>query len=135
MISGIHYYVSDGQLSASGHDPLHYSYSNINERVLLTPEEARIGNMYTSFLGWCSQIVTNMKNNAPYIQVDFGAPVMVSAVAVQGFTINNDRRQYRYVHKYQLAYKDLESEEFCIVNDENNQSMVRESLYTQTLIL
>ena len=125
LISGTHYYVTDNQLSASGYDPLHYTYSNMNERVFLKPEEGRIGNMYTSFLGWCSQIVTNMINNAPYIQVDFGTNVIVSAVAVQGFVINGDSRQPRYVTEFQLAYKDLESDKFCTVNDKNGLPMVR----------
>ena len=62
LISGIHYYVANNQLSASGHDPLRYTYGNMNERVLLTPEEGRIGNDYDSFIGWCSQKVTNMHN-------------------------------------------------------------------------
>lgn len=95
------------------------------ERVLLVPEEGRIGNTYASFLGWCSQRVTNIMNNAPYIQVDFGTPVTVSSVAVQGFQINGDSRQRRYVSRFHLAYKDLESEEFCTVNDQNDQPMVR----------
>lgn len=124
LISGTHYYVTDSQLSASGHDPLHYTYSNMNERVFLKPEEGRIGNTYSSYLGWCSQIVTNMKNNAPYIQVDFGTHILVSAVAVQGFEINSDKRQPQYVKKFQLAYKNLESEEFCTINGNNDIPMV-----------
>ena len=121
----MHYYVNGDQLSASGHDPLHYTYDDMNERVSLLPEEGRIGNDYGSFLGWCSEKVTNVMKNAPFIQVDFDTPVMVSTVAVQGFDINSDKRQPRYVLEFQLAYKDLVSEKFCTVNDENGLPMVR----------
>ena len=75
--------------------------------------------MYSSFLGWCSQKVTNIVNNAPYIQVEFSTSVIVSSVAVQGFEINGDSRQRRYVHEFQLAYQDLESKEFCIINNDS----------------
>lgn len=91
----------------------------MNERVLLVPQEGRIGNMYSSFLGWCSQKVTNIVNNAPYIQVEFSTPVVVSSVAVQGFEINGDSRQRRYVREFQLAYQDLESKEFCTINNDS----------------
>ena len=64
-------------------------------------------------------------SNAPYIQVEFDIQVVVSTVAVQGFEINGDKRQPRYVLEFQLAYKDLESEKFCTVNDENGLPMVR----------
>ena len=124
LISGTRYYVSDNQLSASGHYPLYYTYSNMNERVLLVPQEGRISNKYSSFLGWCSQKVTNIVNNAPYIQVDFGTPVVVSSVAVEGFEINSDSRQRRYVHEFQLAYEDLESEKFCTINNDSQLAAV-----------
>ena len=125
LISGTRYYVSDDQLSASGYDPLHYTYDNMNERVLLRPEEGRVASYtYSGFLGWCSQIVTNLVNNAPYIQVEFGTIVVISAGAIQGIEINEDERQPRYVSRFQLAYMDLESEEFCVVNDENGNPMV-----------
>ena len=117
--------MNNNQLSASGYDPLHYTYDNMNERVSLIPEEGRINNDYASFLGWCSQIVTNIMSNAPYIQVEFDIQAIVSTVAVQGFEINSDKRQPRYVLEFQLAYKDLESEKFCTVNDENGLPMVR----------
>lgn len=97
----------------------------MKERVLLKPEEGRISNMYSSFLGWCSQQVTNIMNNVPYIQVDFGTNVIVSSVAVQGFLINGDSRQYRYVNEFHLSYKDAESEVFCTVNNEDGLPMVR----------
>lgn len=97
----------------------------MNERVKLVPQEGRIGNMYSSYLGWCSQKVTNIMDNAPYIQVDFSASVVVTSVAVQGFEINGDNRQPRYVCEFQLAYKDLKSDEFCTINNEYNQSKVR----------
>jgi len=123
LISGIQFYVSDDQLSASGFDPLHYTYDNLNERVLLRPEECRIASdMYYSFLGWCSQIVTNIVNNAPYIQVEFDTNVVVSGGAIQGFEINGDNRQPRFVSRFYLAYKDLEK--FCVVNDEDGNRMV-----------
>ena len=64
-------------------------------------------------------------DNAPYIQVDFSASVVVTSVAVQGFEINGDNRQPRYVCEFQLAYKDLKSDEFCTINNEYNQSKVR----------
>ena len=125
LISGTRYYVNNNQLSASGHDPLHYTYDNMNERVLLVPAEGRINNDYGSFLGWCSQIITNIMDNTPYIQVEFDIQVVVSTVAVQGIVINGDKRQPRYVRKFHLAYKDLESEKFCTINDENGLPMVR----------
>ena len=61
----------------------------------------------------------------PYIQVEFNTNVLVSTVAVQGFMINDDSRQPRYVSRFQLAYKDLESDKFCTVNDKNGLPMVR----------
>ena len=125
LISGTRYYVSDDQLSASGFDPLHYTYDNMNERVILRPEEGRIANTYSSFLGWCSEMVTNIVNNAPYIQVEFGTNVVVSGGAIQGIEINGDGNQPRYVNTFHLAYMDLESEEFCTINDETGNAMVR----------
>jgi len=98
----------------------------MHERVLLRPEEGRIANdLYYSFLGWCSQIVTNIVDNAPYVQVEFNTNVIVSGGAIQGIEINGDHRQPRYVSRFYLAYKDLELEEFCVVNDENGNPMVR----------
>ena len=135
LISGTRYYVNNNQLSASGHDPLHYTYDNMNERVSLIPEEGRVSNDYGSFLGWCSQKVTNIMKNAPYIQVEFDTQVVVSTVAVQGFEINGDKKQPRYVLEFQLAYKDLESEKFCTVNDENGLPMVRNYKNTHKVLI
>ena len=70
LISGIQFYVSDDQLSASGFDPL------------LRPKEGRIASACTIVRGWYSQIVTNIVNNAPSIQVEFDTYVVVSGGAI-----------------------------------------------------
>jgi len=43
---------------------------------------------------------------------------------IQGFEINGDYRKPQYVNRFQFAYKDLESEEFYVANNEDGNPMV-----------
>lgn len=54
--------------------------------------------------GWCSESTTQTSIHNPYLQIDFGGIVTVTAVATQGVDDNVINRDY-YVMNYELEYR------------------------------
>ena len=95
-----HYYdiFSDERISATSHSPYH------------PPSEARM-----SGDGWCAESMCTVGSEKQYLQVDFGAEVVVEAISID--SVNESF----YVTEYYVEYASDESQFHCVatVSGEN----------------
>ena len=87
--------VTDERISATSHLPLY------------PPSEARM-----SGDGWCAESMCTVGSERQYLQVDFGAEVVVEAIAID--SVNNDSL---HVTEYYVEYASNVSHFRCVLTD------------------
>ena len=87
--------VFDHQITSSSFTPNHM------------PSEARMsGN------GWCAESMCTVGSDSQYLQVDFGAEVVVEAIAIN--SVDNS-----YVTKYYVEYGSDVNQLYCVISEFN----------------
>ena len=78
------------------------------------PSEARM-----SRDGWCAdhESICEVESDDHYIQIDFGAEVVVEAIAIDGVEDNG------YVTEYYVEYGLDEEELYCVISEESNETV------------
>jgi len=85
--------VNDGQITSS-----FYGYYN-------SPSEVRMsGN------GWCTESICEIESDNHYVQIDFGAEIVVEAIAIDS----------AYVTEYYVQYGLDVNELYCVISEESN---------------
>jgi len=77
-----------------------------------SPSEARM-----SRNGWCAEMVCPMETQDHYLQVDFGAEVVVGAIAI-GSVDNN-----LYVTRFYVEYGLDENQLYCVTSEAFNETV------------
>ena len=98
---------------------LNYNYTNANINATssmdyYTPSEARITDN-----GWCAESMCRVKSERQYLQVDFGAEVVVEAIAI-GIV---DSRRHHYVREYHVEYGSNESQSYHVISEDSNTTV------------
>ena len=88
------------QVAASSYMPFH------------PPSEARM-----SGDGWCAQSMCTVGSESHYLQVDFGAEVVVEAIAIASV------RENFYVTKYYVEYGLDIDHLYCAISEESNETV------------
>ena len=76
-----------------------------------TPSEARM-----SGDGWCAESICEIGSDNHYLQIDFGAEVVVEAIAI-------DSVANFYVTEYYVQYGLDVNELYCMISEESNGSV------------
>ena len=79
-----------------------------------TPSDARM-----SGDGWCAESICKVESDNHYIQVDFGAAVVVEAIAIDGVEGNGTG----YVTEYYVEYGQVVDELYCVISQESNKAV------------
>ena len=83
-----------------------------------SPSEARM-----SGDGWCAESVCEVESDYQYIQVDFGAEIVVEAIAIDSTSVANV-----YVTEYYVEYGLDVNELYCVISEESNESVSSKQL-------
>ena len=98
---------------------LNYNYTNANINATsftnnYTPSKARIQDD-----GWCAESMCTVGSERQYLQVNFGAEVVVEAISI-GIV---DRRYYHYVRQYHVEYGSNESQSYHVISEDSNTTV------------
>ena len=77
-----------------------------------TPSDARM-----SGDGWCAESICKVESDDHYIQVDFGAELVIEAIAIVGVEGNG------YVTEYYVEYGLDVEELYCVISQESNETV------------
>ena len=99
-------YNYDANISAASFMP--HDYYNF------TPSQARM-----SGDGWCAQSMCRGGSDRQYLQVDFGAEVVVEAISIR----HVDSRSYHYITEYYVEYGSNDSQFHCVISKDSNTSV------------
>ena len=91
--------VNDGQITSSSFIENH------------TPSDARM-----SGDGWCAESICRIGSDNHYLQIDFGAEVVVEAIAV-------DSVENVHVTEYYVQYGLDVNELYCVISEDSNGSV------------
>ena len=100
---------------------LNYNYTNANINATssmddYTPSKARI-----SDIGWCAESMCTVGSERQYLQVDFGAEVVVEAIAIKRATYN--LKHHHYVREYYVEYGSNESQSYLVISEDSNTTV------------
>ena len=96
--SEVPFHLHDDRITSSSSIPNH------------PPSEARM-----SGSGWCAQSMCNVISERQYLQVDFGAEVVVEAISIG--SVNNDSL---HVTEYYVEYGSDVNQWHCVTSEESN---------------
>ena len=101
-------FVPDGQITSSSYMEDH------------TPSDARM-----SRGGWCAsrESICEVESDDHYIQIDFGAELVVEAIAIDGVEGNG------YVTEYYVEYGLDVEELYCVISQESNEAVSTLTVY------
>ena len=75
--------------------------------------------------GWCAESMCTVGSERQYLQVDFGAEVVVEAIAIE-----NVYDSSYHVTKYYVEYGSDLNELYCVISEESNGTVSTLVLYS-----
>ena len=100
---------------------LNYNYTNANINATssmdnYTPSKARIPDD-----GWCAESMCTVGSERQYLQVNFGAEVVVEAIVIK--TPTDYPIRFHYVRKYHVEYGSNESHSYHVISEDSNTTV------------
>ena len=100
---------------------LNYNSTNANITATssmddYTPSKARITDN-----GWCAQSMCTVGSERQHLQVNFGAEVVVEAIAIKR-AIDN-LKHHHYVREYYVEYGSNESQSYHAISEDSNTAV------------
>ena len=70
---------------------------------------------------WCADSMCTVRSQEQYLQVNFGAEVVVEAISIERIT--TDYRRFHYVKKYYVEYGSNERQVHRAISKDSNTSV------------
>ena len=69
--------------------------------------------------GWCADSMCTVRSQEQYLQINFGAEVVVEAISIERI----DYRSFHYVKKYYVEYESNERQVHRAISKDSNTSV------------